>query len=111
MSDPDHKEVESTKPTWKMHGEVESVDNDNGLITLWLETHDGVYTVPITADMPDWLLRPGAKFITAIPRKNVREKRITSDMPFGEFTIPENIDLSLEEIWERLATLCAESRQ
>jgi hypothetical protein len=105
------EEAESTKPTWKMYGEVESVDKGSGLITLWLETHEGVHTVPITADMPDWLLVPGAKFGTAIPRKNVRGRRITSDMSFGEFTIPENIDLSLEEVWEQLATLCEESRQ
>lgn len=57
-------------------GGVESVNAQEGLITLWLNGFPGFQTVPIADAMPGWMLRPGAAFKARIPQDNFRQQSL-----------------------------------
>lgn len=63
---------------WLTGGFVESVDAESGTITLWLNSFHEAQTVPITAIMPGWLLRPDVMFDTRIPRMCVRQRSLAN---------------------------------
>lgn len=67
-------------PTRTVRGVVECVDGQSERLQLWLSGFEGTHSVPIDDEMPGWLLRPGATFVTTLPRQLVRE----GILPSGE---------------------------
>jgi hypothetical protein len=70
---------------WIITGIVDSVDAENGEITLWLDGFDVLQAVPIVPVMPGWLLRPEAAFRTSIPRSRVRQRNLANNTSWGFF--------------------------
>ena len=87
---------------WKTTGVVDSIDAENGTITLWISDFDELQTVPISPSMPGWLLRPEVAFRTCIPRENVR-KRSLGNVYLGKFRPQDYTYLNEEEIFGKLA--------
>ena len=87
---------------WKTTGVVDSIDAENGTITLWISDFDELQTVPISPSMPGWLLRPEAAFRTCIPRESVR-KRSLGNVYLGKFRPQDYTYLNEEEILGKLS--------
>lgn len=87
---------------WKTTGVVDSIDAENGTITLWISDFDELQTVPISPSMPGWLLRPEAAFRTCIPRESVR-KRSLGNVYLGKFRPQDYTYLNEEEIFGKLS--------
>lgn len=119
LSDEEYERVQSiyewdTKPmttidklpdvdaNWKTTGVVDSIDVENGTITLWISNFDELQTVPISPYMPGWLLRPETAFRTCIPRECLR-KRSLGNVYLGKFSPQDYTYLNEEEIFEKLA--------
>lgn len=86
---------------WKTTGIVDSIDAENGTITLWISDFDELQTVPISPSMPGWLLRPDAAFRTCIPRESVR-KRSLGNVYLGKFSPQDYTYLNEKEIFGAL---------
>ncbi|MBU1055247.1 MAG: SAM-dependent methyltransferase [Proteobacteria bacterium] len=86
---------------WKTTGVVDSIDIDNGTITLWISDFDELQTVPISPSMPGWLLRPETAFRTNIPRESLR-KRSLGNAYLEKFSPQDYTYLSEEEIFRKL---------
>jgi len=86
---------------WKTTGVVDSIDAENGTITLWMSDFDELQTVPISPSMPGWLLRPDAAFRTCIPRESVR-KRSLGNVYLGKFRPQDYTYLNEKEIFGKL---------
>jgi hypothetical protein len=87
---------------WIITGIVDSVDAENGEITLWLDGFDVLQAVPIVPVMPGWLLRPEAAFRTSIPRSRVRQRNLANNTSWGFFYPQEYSYLSEEEAFAEL---------
>jgi hypothetical protein len=81
---------------------VDSIDAENGTITLWISDFDELQTVPISPHMPGWLLRPNTAFRTSIPRQCVRERNL-GDVYLEKFSPQDYTYLDEGEIFEELA--------
>ncbi len=90
---------------WVITGVVDSVDAENGQITLWLDGFDTLQTVPIVPVMPGWLLRPEAAFRTSIPRSCARQRTLANNTAWGFFYPQEYAYLSEEEAFAELVQL------
>ena len=90
---------------WVITGVVDSVDAENGQITLWLDGFDTLQTVPIVPVMPGWLLRPEAAFRTSIPRSCARQRTLANNTSWGFFYPQEYAYLSEEEAFAELVQL------
>lgn len=90
---------------WVITGVVDSVDAENGQITLWLDGFDTLQTVPIVPVMPGWLLRPEAAFRTSISRSCVRQRALANNTAWGFFYPQEYAYLSEEEAFAELVQL------
>ncbi len=93
------------KRMWIITGVVDSVDAENGQITLWLDGFDTLQTVPVVPVMPGWLLRPEAAFRTSIPRSCVRQRALANNITWGFFYPQEYAHLSEEEAYAELVRL------
>jgi len=71
--------------THPIGGIVHGVDLEAGTIALWLDGFDSPRTVPITAVMPGWLLRPDIAFRTHLPRSCIWERNLDGAV-WGRFT-------------------------
>ena len=102
--EPDHQ-----KANWFLSGVVDSIDAEQGTITLWMEGFDELQTVRIAPSMPGWMLRPNAAFRTKILEDYVEEGRIDEDIiDWGIFRPQPNTYMSQEELFEELSTLLHE---
>ena len=86
---------------WKTTGVVDSIDAENGTITLWINDFDELQTVPISPSMPGWLLRPEVAFRTCIPRESLR-KRSLGDVYLGRFSPQDYTYLDERDIFGKL---------
>jgi tRNA1(Val) A37 N6-methylase TrmN6 len=94
------------KADWFLSGVVDSVNAEQGTITMWLEGFGELQTVQIVPSMPGWILRPGVAFRTKIPEDFVEEGRIDKEnIHWGIFRPQPYTYLSQEELFERLANL------
>lgn len=57
-------------------GGVESVNAQEGTITLWLNGFPGLQTTPIADPMPGWMLRPGVSFRAEINQDHFRRQSV-----------------------------------
>lgn len=91
------------KANWSLSGSVDSIDAEQGTITLWMEGFDELQTVRIVPSMPGWMLRPDAAFDTKIPRAYVRKDGIDPDsIDWGTFQPHPYTYLSEEELLDEL---------
>lgn len=82
---------------WEISGVVDSVDAQNGKITLWLRSFESLQTVCISPVMPGWLLHPEVGFRTRIPRRCVRERNLVN-VVWGEFYPEDYSGLSDDDL-------------
>ncbi|MFA4836296.1 MAG: hypothetical protein WC749_09540, partial [Dehalococcoidia bacterium] len=87
---------------WKTSGVLDSLDPDKGLVTLWVSNFKELQTVPISALMPGWMLRPNAAFETRIPRTCVRQHNL-SDVSWGKFYPQEYTYLTEDDLYRKLS--------
>jgi len=102
-------EPDREKANWFLSGIVDSINAEQGTITLWLEGFHTLQTVQITTLMPGWMLRPGAAFRTKVPDGYIDEGKIdpaTTD--WGFFRPQPYTYMSEEELLEELSNLLQE---
>ena len=97
------------KSNWRTSGVVDSIDMANRTITLWLSDFDDLQTVPITPDMPVWLMIPEKHFSCRIPRESIRKDSrwigsLNGIAPEG-FETDEFGDMVEKELLDRLALI------
>ncbi|MBX0328584.1 SAM-dependent methyltransferase [Oscillochloris sp. ZM17-4] len=85
-------------------GIVESVQAEQGTITLWMSGFDDLQTVPIDPLMPGWLLRPEAAFRAKIPFINKR-RRTLEHVIWGSFTPQQYTYRSETELVQELGSI------
>lgn len=85
-------------------GIVESVQAEQGTITLWMSGFDDLQTVPIDPLMPGWLLRPEAAFRAKIPFINKR-KRTLEHVIWGSFAPQQYTYRSETELVQELGSI------
>lgn len=91
---------------WIISGVVDSIDAEQGTITLWMEGFHELQTVQIVSAMPGWMLRSGAAFRTKIPRKFVKQGNIDRDtIDWGIFQPQPYSYMNEEELLEELGNL------
>jgi hypothetical protein len=78
-------------------GVVDSVQADEGKITLWMSGFDELQTVPIEPLMPGWMLRPEAAFRAKIPYA-CKRRRSLEGVIWGAILPQENTYLLEEEL-------------
>lgn len=78
-------QLDRTVADYIISGVVDSVQAEQGTITLWMSGFDELQTVPIDPLMPGWLLRPEVAFRAKIPFSNKR-KRTLDDVVWNAFT-------------------------
>jgi len=88
-------------------GGVERVDVSNGVITIWLSGFDGLQEVPITDEMPDWMLCPGAEFRAKISEENYRRQSLDG-VVWADIIPQEYTNLTEDELLDLLDTIFAE---
>jgi type I restriction-modification system DNA methylase subunit len=99
-------EPDRDSATWIISGIVDSINAEQGTITLWMEGFRELQTVQIVPAMPGWLLRPNAAFRTKIPHKFVRQGSINRDtIDWGIFQPQPYAYMSEEELLEELGNL------
>ncbi|MGB8344463.1 MAG: N-6 DNA methylase [Ktedonobacteraceae bacterium] len=87
-------------------GIVDSVNAEEGTITLWIKGFEELQTVRITSSMPGWLLRPDIEFRTEIPRKYIKRGIIDATTnEWGTFRPQPFTYMSEEELLEGFASL------
>ncbi len=82
-------------------GGVEEVDARNGMIVLWLSGFDGLQKMPITDEMPGWMLRPGAVFRARISEENYRRQSL-DDVVWAHIIPQEYTYLTEDQLLDRL---------
>ncbi len=88
----------NTRAEWLASGVVRAVDVERGTLTVWLDEFDDLQSVPITAWMPGWMLRPGARFRAKIPREWTRATAIEPNATgWGPFHPQPNASLTTNE--------------
>lgn len=91
---------------WVISGVVDSINAEQGIITLWMEGFHELQTVQIVSAMPGWMLRSGAAFRTKIPHKFVKQGSIDRDtIDWGIFQPQPYSYLNEEELFEELGKL------
>ncbi len=91
---------------WTISGVVNSINAEQGIITLWMEGFRELQTVRIVSAMPGWMLRPNAAFRTKIPRKFVKRGSIDMDtINWGTFQPQLYTYMDEEELLEELGNL------
>lgn len=99
-------EPDRDSANWIISGVVDSIDAEQGTITLWIEGFRELQTVQIAPAMPGWLLRPNAAFRTKIPRKFVKQGNIDRDTnDWGMFQPQPYAYMSEKELFEELGSL------
>lgn len=102
-------EADNEKANWFLSGIVDSVNAEQGTITLWLEGFHELQTVQIVPSMPGWMLRPSAAFRTKIPDDFVDSGIIDEDnIDWGIFRPQPYTYMSQENLFEELANLLHE---
>ena len=97
---------DQTKVNWFISGVVDSVNAEEGTITLWMEGFHELQKVQIVPSMPGWMLRADAAFRTKIADKYVDEGRIDSmAVDWGMFRPQPYMYMSEEELFEKLADI------
>jgi hypothetical protein len=87
---------------YTISGVVDSVQADQGTITLWISGFDDLQTVPIDSLMPGWMLRPETPFRAKIPFANKR-RRSLADVVWGSFTPQQHTYLAEHELVQALS--------
>lgn len=91
---------------WTISGVVDSINAEQGTVTLWMEGFRELQTVRIVSMMPGWMLRPNAAFRTKIPRKFVKQGSIEIDnVDWGTFQPQLYTYMDEEELFEELGNL------
>lgn len=102
-------EPDSNKTNWFLSGIVDSVNAEQGTVTVWMEGFHELQTVQIVPSMPGWMLRPGAAFRTTIPGKDIEEGYIHPDnIDWGIFRPQPYTYMSEEELLVELSNLLHE---
>lgn len=83
---------------WRVDGNVESVNREDGLVTLRLTGFSGPQRVSISPQMPAWLLRPGTAFRTTVTRAARETQRISGPTDLGTFTVMPYAYMDEEEV-------------
>ncbi len=97
------------KTNWFLSGIVDSINAEQGTITLWMEGFDELQTVQIAPSMPGWMLRPGAAFRTKTPGDYIEEGRIRPDnIDWGIFRPQPYTYMNEEELLIELSNLLQE---
>lgn len=100
---------DADKTNWILSGVVNSINAEEGTITLWMEGFDDLQTVQITSSMPGWMLRPGAAFRTKIPREYVKDGFIRPDtIDWGIFHAQTYTYMTEEELLAELSNILQE---
>lgn len=86
---------------YRISGVVESIQPDEGTITLWLVGFDDLQTVLIAPPMPAWLLEAGVAFRTTIPYANKRARNL-NQVVWGTFSRQPFSDWDEASLVERL---------
>jgi len=95
---------DADKTNWILSGVVDSINAEEGTITLWMEGFEELQTVQIAASMPGWMLRPGVAFRTKIPRDYVTSGLIRPDsVDWGVFRPQPYTYMTEEELFGELA--------
>ena len=93
-------------------GVVDSVNAEQGTITLWMKDFDELQTVQIIPAMPGWMLRPEAAFRTKIPRRYIKQGMIdVNAADWGIFYPQPYTYMSDEELIEGFAALLYEDNR
>jgi len=87
-------------------GIVEEVQDEKGVVSLWISGFDDVQTVPIDPLMPGWMLRPETPFRAKIPFVNKR-KRSLEGVVWNSFTPQQHTYQDEEELVQELARILA----
>src|SRR6266702_2439681 len=91
---------------WVLSGIVDSINAEQGSITLWLEGFHDLQTVRILPSMPGWMLRPEATFRTKIPRRYVKQGSIDFDaIDWGTFDPQPYAYMDEEELLEEFSRI------
>lgn len=102
-------EPDREKANWFLSGIVDSVNAEQGTITMWMEGFHELQTVQIVSSMPGWMLRPGAAFRTKIPDGYVDAGRIDPNAVDWDIFRPQPyIYMTEEELLEELSNLLHE---
>jgi hypothetical protein len=64
---------ENPKEMLPVHGMVETIDTEQQTISLWFDGLQGNFTLPITDEMPGWMLRHGAAFSAEVSYQALRD--------------------------------------
>ena len=97
------------KADWFLSGIVDSVNAEQGTITLWLEGFGELQTVQIVPSMPGWMLRPGAALRTKIPVSYVKDGIIDpTNADWSIFRPQPYTYMSEEELLRELSNLLHE---
>jgi type I restriction-modification system DNA methylase subunit len=89
-----------------INGIVDSINPNNGTITLWIKDFDELQTVQIVPSMPGWMLRPDMAFRTEIPHRYVKRGIIDpATNSWGTFRPQPYTYMSEEELLEGFADL------
>ncbi len=100
---------DADKSNWILSGVVDSINAEEGTITLWMEGFEELQTVQIAASMPGWMLRPGAAFRTKIPREHVKDGFIRPDtIDWGIFHAQSYTYMTEEELLAELSSILQE---
>lgn len=83
-------------PTLFVTGGVDSVDHQSGTVTLWLLGFDGLHTTS-AAGLPDWMLRPDAKFQAQLDEESYRRQELSRAV-WSEIEQQELGDLNEDEV-------------
>jgi len=97
-------QIPDVNPTWKTSGIVDSIYVENGTITFWLTDYDELQTVPISPQMPGWLLRTDIAFRTTIPRDCLKQQNL-KDVSWGNFYPQEYTYLNEKELIDELTNV------
>ncbi|MBV9707815.1 MAG: N-6 DNA methylase [Chloroflexi bacterium] len=95
---------ESSEANWSISGIVDSIDVEDGTITLWMMDFRDLQTVRIVPTMPGWMLRPEAAFRTKIPRHYVKQGRIDPEtIGWGVFRPQSYAYMNEEELLDEFS--------
>ena len=100
---------DADKTNWILSGVVDSINAEEGTITLWMEGFEELQRVQIAASMPGWMLRPGVAFRTKIPRDYVTSGLIRPDsVDWGVFRPQPYTYMAEEELFAELSHILHE---
>ncbi len=70
----EHEDEKDATSWYKVRGQVDGVNGDVETITLWFEAFSGLYTLPITPEIPGWMMRPGTSFVAEVSYDELKQK-------------------------------------